>query len=209
MNNLLNPIGAATDRVDIFDPNQDEFSLLAHLARYAFVVRQCKLDDLVVEVGSGTGYGANFISKHVSHVTAYEPFVDPKILATKWERENLTFVDVIETKSQYDKVIALEVVEHMPRREADDFIRFLISLGKGNTVWFISTPRKLEDRDRSDNRKKAHPFEYSFSEFQGLLENYFEFTHILSQNDALISSQNSKMAWNYLAICTNPKSVKI
>jgi len=201
----INPIGAITERVDAGDLDQDEFSLLAHLARYAFVVRQCRGDEEIIEVGSGTGYGANFMAKHVKSVVAYEPFVEPQYLENKWVRGNLSFTKQLNLSQKYDKIVSLEVIEHMPRNEADDFIKLLISLGKDNSIWFISTPRRLPDEERTENRKRAHPFEYNFEDFQILLQTHFEITHLFSQNDGLISFQNSKMAWNFIAICTRPK----
>lgn len=204
----VNSIGSATDRVDILDRNHDEISLLAHLARYAFVVRQLTPDDTVLEVGSGTGYGAHFISKHVSHVIAFEPFVDPKSLTTVWNRDNLEFTQEIVSKSGFDKIVALEVIEHMPRSEADEFLRFLVERGNERSTWFISTPRRLEDEDRTENRKRAHPYEYSFEDFRLIIGEYFYNFQIYSQNDALISFQNPKMAWNFVAVCTNPKLLR-
>lgn len=201
----MNPVGAKTERVDSGDLNQDEFSLLAHLARYAFVVRQCRGDESVIEVGSGTGYGANFLAKHVRSVLAYEPFLDPLDLAKKWNRSNLSFTKQVILNQKYDKVVSLEVIEHMPRNEADDFMQLLISLGRSDSVWFISTPRRLPDEERSENRLRAHPFEYSFEDFRILLQDYFECAFLFSQNDGIISFQNSKMAWNYIAICSLPK----
>ena len=85
--------------------------------------------------------------------------------------------------------------------ESDEFrlLKDLEDLGANERTWTRDEIQDaLSDLDWAGNFEVVlvdpNNFEYSFSEFQGLLENYFEFTHILSQNDALISSQNSKMA---------------
>jgi cyclopropane fatty-acyl-phospholipid synthase-like methyltransferase len=197
------PVGARTDRVDIHSSEVDSGSLLAHLARYMFVARQLCGDEKLIEVGTGTGYGAMTLSKVAGHSIGFDPYVDAASLNEKWGGENLSFVDSIEGLSDFDVVVALEVIEHMPRRDADDFLRSLKSLGHKNSKWFISTPRSLPDEQRSENRKRAHPFEYTFLEFKTVLEDHFQHVHLFSQNDAVISTQNPNMAWNYIAICTN------
>src|SRR5437588_10253586 len=46
--------------------------LLIRLARYKFVARLVKKTDRVLEVGSGSGLGAIFVSQHCAHVTGIE-----------------------------------------------------------------------------------------------------------------------------------------
>lgn len=197
------PIGARTDRVDIHDSEVDAGSLLAHLARYMFVARQLRGYEKLIEVGAGTGYGAMTLSKVAKETVGYDPYVDAASLNDNWGSEKLNFVDSIESLSNFDVVVSLEVIEHMPRSDADDFLNSLKSLGHAETRWFISTPRVLPDDERTENRKRAHPFEYTFQEFRKVLEDHFKHVHLFSQNDAVISSQNPKMAWNFIAICTN------
>jgi 2-polyprenyl-3-methyl-5-hydroxy-6-metoxy-1,4-benzoquinol methylase len=197
------PIGAQTDRVDIHDVEVDPASLLAHLARYMFVSRQLDGTEKLIEVGAGTGYGAMTLSKVASKVVAYDPYVVSSGLNEKWASDRLTFVDSLKDLSSFDVVVALEVIEHMPREDADAFLESLKSLGHARSRWFISTPRVLPDEDRTENRKRAHPFEYTFAEFRSVLKDHFKQVHIFQQNDGIISSQNPKMAWNFMAVCTN------
>ena len=197
------PVGARTDRVDIHDADVDAGSLLAHLARYMFVARQLRGHESLIEVGAGTGYGAMTLSKTAKKTVGFDPYVDSKSLNENWGSDKLTFVDSISGLTDFDVIVSLEVIEHMPRSEADAFLDSLKSLGHQKSRWFISTPRVLPDDERTENRKRAHPFEYTFLEFRKVLEDHFTHVHLFSQNDAVISSQNPKMAWNFVAICTN------
>ena len=196
------PVGARTDRVDIHDESVDPGSLMAHLARYIFVTRQMSGTETLIEIGSGTGYGAMTLSKVAKSTVAFDPYVDSAPLNLKWGNEKLKFVDSPHNLGPFDVVVSLEVIEHMPRKDADAFLESLVSLGHKDSKWFISTPRVLPDEDRTENRKRAHPFEYSFSEFQTILKQHFRHVHLFSQNDGLISFQNHRMAWNFVAICT-------
>lgn len=196
------PVGARTDRVDIHDGAVDPGSLLAHLARYIFVTRQLTGSEILIEIGSGTGYGAMTLSKAAKVTTAFDPYVESGPLNLKWGSEKLKFVETIHDLKSFDVIVSLEVIEHMPRKDADAFLESLISLGHKDSKWFISTPRVLPDEERTENRKRAHPFEYSFNEFQSILSQHFRHVHLFSQNDGLISFQNHRMAWNFMAICT-------
>lgn len=196
------PLGDRTERVDITDGNQDPHSLIAHLARYAAVLRQISENDRVVEVGCGTGYGTHLLGTSGAEVIGYDPYVSADALNGKWSRANVSFVDSLEQIKDFSVVVALEVIEHMERADADTFLRDLLKLGGAQSRWFISTPRKLPYDELTPNRRRAHPYEYGYVEFREVLQNHFKHVHLFSQNDGLISSQNPRMAWNFFAICT-------
>src|ERR1700732_2706571 len=67
--------------------------VLVKLARYKFVARLLRKDDDVLEVGSGTGLGAIFLSQHVRHVTGLEikPHDHGAACATN-RRDNVVFL---------------------------------------------------------------------------------------------------------------------
>jgi 2-polyprenyl-3-methyl-5-hydroxy-6-metoxy-1,4-benzoquinol methylase len=198
------PLGARTDRVDLDDPNLDLISLQAHVARYSFVFRQLESESDVIEVGCGTGYGAFAMSSKCNSVVGFDPYVDMAKLSSKWTRPNLRFVESLEgLGGKFDAILSMEVIEHMPRNEADNFILKLKELGHAESKWFLSTPRVLPDELRTENRKRAHPFEYTYEGFRSLLKTHFKHVHLFSQNDGVISSQNPSMAWNFVSICTD------
>ena len=76
---------------------------------------------------------------------------------------------------------------------------------KDNGSLFISTPRYIPYEERSQNRKDYHLKEYTYDEYKELLNKHFHNVFIFSQNDSIISMQNPKMAWNFVAICTGKK----
>ena len=194
----MNPI-QDMKRIDFDYPNDTMEDLLFHLARYKFIGRQIRKDWDVLEVGCGTGYGSNLLSKFAKSVNACE--LDKNLLVRARERfvqPNLKYTDTPE-KDQYDAVVCLEVIEHMTKDYGYKLLDVVDKHLKPHGLAFISTPRKIDNP--SDNRKKYHLHEYSAQEFVAMLEERFARVLLFSQNDELISSQNPENAWNFMAIC--------
>ena len=194
----MNPI-QDMKRIDFDHPNETMEDLLFHLARYKFVGRQLKKNWDVLEVGCGTGYGSNLLSKFAGHVNACE--LDLSLLVRARERfvqPNLSYTDTPE-KAEYDAVVSLEVIEHMTKDYGYKLLDFIDSHLKSKGLAFISTPRKIDNA--SDNRKKYHLHEYTADEFVSMLEERFARVLLFAQNDELISSQNPENAWNFIAVC--------
>jgi 2-polyprenyl-3-methyl-5-hydroxy-6-metoxy-1,4-benzoquinol methylase len=186
-------------RIDFNHIDDTMEDLLYHLARYKFVIRLIKKNSQVLEVGCGTGYGANFMAQSVAYVNACE--LDEATLKTasdRYNRSNLEFTKN-PTKESYDVVVCMEVIEHMHRPEGLHLVSHLYDSLKPNGIAFISTPRKVENP--SENRKKYHLHEYSYEDLLTAIETRFQQVLIFSQTDEIISTQNKDIAWNYIAIC--------
>lgn len=194
----MNPI-QDMKRIDFDFPNDTMEDLLYHLARYKFVGRQLKKDWNVLEIGCGTGYGANFLAQFAGKVNACE--LDTRLLVRakeRFQKPNLSYTEHPEL-NEYDAVVCLEVIEHMTKDYGYKLLDTIDKHLKKNGLAFISTPRKIENP--SENRKKYHLHEYTASEFKEMLEERFAKVLLFAQNDELISSQNYENAWNFLAVC--------
>lgn len=175
-------------------------NLAIHLARYMFVARQLRGSERLVEVGCGWGYGSALLSGYADSVAAYDKIIPSDELAKRYPQ--VEFVAELPDAADFDVVVSLEVLEHMPLEEGRAFLEHLHRLGGEEAVTFVSTPRRLPDDQRSENRRREHPHEYTAEELRGELEAVFRHVHLFSQNDLFIGAQSPHMAWNYVAICT-------
>lgn len=57
-------------------PTQVEEAEPSHLARYQFALRFVQAEDQVLDIPSGSGYGAKLLSSKAKHVHAIEIFKD-------------------------------------------------------------------------------------------------------------------------------------
>lgn len=183
--------------------HQDNYFI--HLARYVFCSRLIDKNEEVLEMGCGTGYGASLLSDFCKNVTAHDVWHHE--LENEWEKynkPNLTFVKDLPNK-KFDNIVSLEVLEHVPIPEVEDYFNTIKnSLSKNGTL-YLSTPRYLPKEQRSQNRLNYHEKEYTQEELKTLLKKHFNNVYFFSQNDALISTHNPKMAWTFMTICTNKK----
>jgi len=186
-------------RIDFDNIDDTMEDLLYHLARYKFVARFLRKSWDVLEVGCGTGYGANFLADFAASVNACE--LEKEVLDKAKERfkKNNLIYSYEPVKDFYDCVVSLEVIEHMHKKDSYEYLDIIHSHLKKNGVAFISTPRKIDNP--SENRKKFHLHEYTYDELLELLESKFSRVLMFSQTDEIISTQNKNVAWNYIAVC--------
>ena len=122
----------------------------------------------------------------------------------KYNKPNLTFVKDLPNK-KFDNIVSLEVLEHVPIPEVEDYFNTIKnSLSKNGTL-YLSTPRYLPKEQRSQNRLKYHEKEYTQEELKILLKNTLIMCIFSHKMMLLISTHNPKMAWTFMTICTNKK----
>ena len=102
---------------------------------------------------------------------------------------------------EVDVIVCFEVIEHMERGEALVFMKRIKDMLKSNGVAFISTPRRLENLYRSENRRKSHKHEYTYKELKEDLSNVFSRHIVLGQLDEVIGSLHPNNVWTYFCIC--------
>lgn len=150
------------------------------LARYSYVAKFCE-GKTVLDVGSGLGFGAEFVAKsgarrvvgidyNQAAIKSAKRAINHKNL--KFKRLNVFDLDKIDEK--FDVVLAFEIIEHLPVDRVGEFLSQICDrLAQGGRL-FLSTPNALKSKflwGRPYN--PYHIKEYRQSELRDLLGTYF------------------------------------
>jgi len=183
--------------------------VLVKLARYKFVARLLKKGDDVLEVGSGTGLGAMFLSQHTRHVTGLEikPHDHGAACAVN-RRDNVVFLH----KSLYDydlgrkqdAVVALDVIEHFSVEDGHKFVERIARHCKPHGVVAIGTPSIHSYPYQSKYSQAAHVNCYDLPDLVALMDRYFGRTFAFSMNDEIVHTGHPKLAWYYIVLGVSP-----
>ncbi len=155
-----------------------------HLHRYLFAMRWATGKN-VLDVASGSGYGAGLLAKVARRVWAVD-IDDPTVTqARRTTRDgNICFVNAdgrhLPLQSgMIDLIVAFEVIEHIPDQEG--LIQEIARVLRPGGLALISTPNKAV---YSDARKYVNPFhlrEFYRDELVELLRRGFPFVRLFQQ----------------------------
>jgi len=185
---------------------------LIKLARYKFVARMLRKADDVLEVGSGTGLGAIFLSQHVRTVTGLEikPH-DYEAACAVNQRENVqfrlqSFYDY-DREKKHDAVVALDVLEHFSEEDGRHFVSRMARHCRPDGVVIIGTPSIHSFPYQSKYSRAAHVKCYDQHELLALMESACARTIVFSMNDEVVHTGHPKLAWYYLCLGFLPRSL--
>lgn len=110
-----------------YDTIEQRVEYLRHFAAYKFVKRIAE-GKFVLEVGCGTGYGANYLSQFASNVVAID--ISKRHIAhchMKYKKEKLTFLqasglNVPLKDSSIDVALSFQVIEHIEPKKVVHFL---------------------------------------------------------------------------------------
>jgi 2-polyprenyl-3-methyl-5-hydroxy-6-metoxy-1,4-benzoquinol methylase len=188
---------------------EDLLRLLIRLARYKFVARLLKKTDRALEVGCGSGLGSIFLSQHCTHVTGLDvKTTEVEEARSINRRENVEFkvgdFFELEAVTQYDVVVALDIIEHMPVEQGHKLTAAVARHLKPNGMAVIGTPSIYSHEYQGQLSKASHVKCYDQQELVALVENYFGRTLVFSMNDELVHTGFPKMAWYYFVLAFVP-----
>jgi SAM-dependent methyltransferase len=184
---------------------------MIRLARYKFVSRMLKKTDRVLEIGSGSGLGAVFLGQHCAEVTGIEVKASEIKEARELNRRaNVKFMKAdlftLPATHQYDCVLALDVIEHMPAEQGRKLVRAMAGQLKESGVVIIGTPSIHSYPYQSPLSKASHVKCYDLPELVELIEGSFNRTLSFSMNDELVHTGHPKLAWYYFVLALIPKA---
>jgi 2-polyprenyl-3-methyl-5-hydroxy-6-metoxy-1,4-benzoquinol methylase len=185
----------------------DYTTLLISLAKYKFVKSILSGNESVLDVGCGMGYGVHYLSKFCKEITGIDN--DPEqIMNAKetYSSVNMAFhcIDIIkdpEIIRNKDIIVCFEVVQDMTRETAFEFLKTISDYKDPNSVFFLSTPRKLPEDQLTESRTKYHPHEYTYDELHYDLNRIFKRTLMMGQLDEFIGSLHKNNVWTFYCIC--------
>jgi len=150
-----------------------------HVFAYKFLEKYITENDELLEVGYGSGVGANYISSFVKKVTALD--VNNELFEftkKKFNRGNCEFsiyngINFPFPDKSFNTIIMFQVIEHIKNDE--EIIANIKGLLKENGQLVISTPnRKNRVKEGKKPWYRYHVREYDAIEFRNLLSKYFE-----------------------------------
>lgn len=190
---------------------KDLLRFFIRLARYKFVARQLKKNDHVLEVGSGSGLGSIFMAQHCAKVTGLDvKKTEVEEAKAINKRENVEFIvgDLFEMESSqnYDVVVNLDVIEHMPVEKGRELVKVMAKQLKPTGMLVLGTPSFYSYQYQGPLSQASHIKCYDLPELLDIVENYFERTLSFSMNDEIVHTGHYKMAWYYFVLAFMPKS---
>ena len=169
--NILYTMSA--ERVDVDHPELSAF-FFQQQAAYTFCMKYCK-HKTVLEIGSGSGYGANRIADVATSVLCIDKdktsIEKSKII---FQKKNIQFIctgiEQFHPHQQFDVIISLQVIEHISPHHLDQYLRTIQASLKSNGICIFSTPNAPRS---SYNENPYHYIEYSGDAVHNILLKYF------------------------------------
>lgn len=189
---------------------ENQMQFLIRLARYKFVARLLKKKDHVLEVGSGSGLGTLFLGQHCAQATGLElKTTETEEAQTLNQRANVQFIagDLFDWKPspQYDVVVSLDVIEHMPKEKGKALLAAMASQLKPSGMLVVGSPSIYSYQYQSALSQASHVKCYDLPELLDMVDIYFQRSISFSMNDEMVHTGHYKMAWYYFALAFMPK----
>jgi len=155
---------------------------LRHFTAYKYVEEFVK-DKSVLEVGCGTGYGANYLTRFASTLTAADiskqcvTYCHNSYGKAKMNLLCASGLSLPIRNSSFDVVVSFQVIEHIEPKRVAHFLSEIKRILKDGGVFVISTPNKrlrLLPFQKPEARNPEHKKEYTSKELKKLFHDFFE-----------------------------------
>lgn len=182
------------------------------LARYKFVAKMLSGYKSVMEVGCGDGFGAKIVLREVETIHAVDNnamFIEDCLRDKSHSRLTFEIVDLTKKPvlPKRDAVYAIDVLEHVKKRDIDKFMKNIIESIKSTGVCIIGTPSLESQAYASKLSKEAHVNCKSGLELKALMQKYFKNVFIFGMNDEVLHTGFYPMCHYLFALSVNPKSI--
>ena len=156
-----------------------------HLCRYRFAQLLVE-DKVVLDVGSGVGYGSQILAEKAVSVLALDIAEEAvRYAGQRYAGENIEQVvgdchELPLASDSLDVVVSFELIEHLQGQKAHLLEVSRVLKPDGLTV--ISTPNRIFYSQESNQANPFHTHEFDFREFLDFLKSVFSSVQIYFQN---------------------------
>ena len=182
------------------------WSLLRTMARYKFVANLIG-GKTVLDVGCGEGLGTWMLSKYTRYILGID--TDKKAIkeALKLSKNGLDFFDedLFKTGGSFDCVTAIDVIEHIPKRNEDKFMKAICKNLNDDGFCVIGTPNKNMNKYESPEAKAGHINMYDYKRLEKLMKKYFHNVFMFGMNDEVMYTGFKPMCQYIMAMGVNKK----
>jgi 2-polyprenyl-3-methyl-5-hydroxy-6-metoxy-1,4-benzoquinol methylase len=181
------------------DPKRLAFTL----SRYKFVAKMLAGRNKVLEIGCADAFGTRIVQQAVGEVTATD--FDPVFIDDVKDRMNSRWAfnvfvhDMLSgpVPGTFDAAYALDVLEHIPPKREDEFLRNVVASLTDTGIAIIGMPSLESQAYASEQSKAGHVNCKSGEALKHALERYFHTVFVFSMNDEVVHTGFYSMA-NYL-----------
>lgn len=169
------------------------------LSRYKFCAKMLEGKKIVMEIGSGDGFGLPIISQAVGKVYAVD--WDKRLLEGNAERlahiKNVTYLEADLNKKapdiKVDAIFSIDVIEHLEPGKEKVFIENMVRCLKPDGVLITGTPNITASEYATPRSKVQHINLKSMKTLRELNERYFKNVFMFGMNDEVVHTGYAPM----------------
>ena len=187
----------------------DPARLVFTLSRYKFVAKMFDSFDSVLEVGAGDGFKSPIVKQFCKKLTISDIEIKNKMDFDQIKFSKIKFIihNFVKNKlnRKFDGIYALDVLEHIAKREEKKFIKNICKSLKKNGTLIIGMPTLESQVYASKLSKKGHINCKTKSALKKFLSSYFNNIYMFSMNDEVVHTGYDAMSHYIFALACNKK----
>jgi len=181
------------------------------LSRYKFAAKMLEGKARVLEVGCGDAWASRVVQQSVGTLVGTELLPEWVEDAKQGMEEPWAF-DVFQHdmvagpyKGTFDAAYALDVLEHIPTKDEDAFIRNIAASLEAPGVLIIGTPSLESQPYASQGSKDGHVNCKTAPDLKAAMLRHFHDVFIFSMNDEVVHTGFHKLAHYLFALCVGKR----
>jgi ubiquinone/menaquinone biosynthesis C-methylase UbiE len=174
-----------------WDTAEEYIEYLRHWAAYALLAEPLVSNKRVLEIGCGSGYGADYLSRSASSIIGVD--ISPGDISrcqAKYGKDKLTFLNADGLKlpfksGSFDVVLSFQVIEHINPQNVLNYLSEIHRVLNREGTLLVTTPNsrmRLQPFEKPWNPE--HEKEYKAEELKELLSQVFQEAKVYGLSDS-------------------------